>query len=374
LRFLGCALGLALAASGCMWSSGGDPIEGSTGGGPGGSGGSGGPGPVGGNPQLNTPWTNITGNLAGLASECGNLSFLSSRPGVDTLFVGIALKGVWANGAADQWTQIGQNTGSDPITNATNLFIYDPDHPETFWEVGYHAGFGVFKTTDNGSTFLKVGELSNSETMSVDFSDPGRKTMLAGTHERARAVYRSNDGGVTWTSVGDGLPEESGYSANVHVVDPSTYLVGTANGKNSGVFRTADGGMTWTQVYQTGVAGRILKASDGFLYWGLDNRAGVIKSGDGGATWTLVGGQGLVRSIVDELPDGRLGAFDNDAKRLLLSSDHGATWKVTASLPFNISGFVYSSFRKALVLWHGDCLDKVPTDAIMSTPFMADKP
>src|SRR6185295_10802358 len=98
------------------------------------------------------------------------------------------------------------------------------------------------------------------------------------------------------------------------------------------------------------ILGRVLKASDGMLYWSLDNGGGVIKSGDGGVTWTLVGGQQIVYSTIQELPDGRLGAFNNNGRAWLVSADHGTTWKVGASLPYDITSFIYSSFRKQLIV------------------------
>src|SRR5215510_14970547 len=95
-------------------------------------------------------WTNATANLAGLNSECGNMSFLSARPDRDMLIAGIALKGLWAmNAGATSWTQLGQGAGSAVITNRPSSITYDAAHPDTFWESGLYNGAGAYRTDDN---------------------------------------------------------------------------------------------------------------------------------------------------------------------------------------------------------------------------------
>src|SRR5579859_5959557 len=65
------------------------------------------------NDTTTTPWVAATANLAGLPSECGNMSLMSARPDRDMLIAGVAQQGLWAsqNGSA-AWTRLGQGTGS----------------------------------------------------------------------------------------------------------------------------------------------------------------------------------------------------------------------------------------------------------------------
>src|SRR4029079_8015651 len=151
-------------------------------------------------------WVNVTGNLANMASECGNLTMLSAVPGSDTIIAGVALKGLWANSSGNTWSHLGSGAGSDTITNRPSWITYDPLHPGVFWESGIYNGRGVFKTTDGGSTFRQLGSIAHNDYVSVDFGDPDRKTLLAGGHEQAQTVYRSTDGGQTWTNIGVTLP------------------------------------------------------------------------------------------------------------------------------------------------------------------------
>ena len=61
-----------------------------------------------------TPWVNATGKLlAGMVSDCGNMSYVSAKPDEDLLIAGIALDGLWSStdGGATwnpmgTWTQL----------------------------------------------------------------------------------------------------------------------------------------------------------------------------------------------------------------------------------------------------------------------------
>ena len=44
---------------------------------------------------LAAQWTNVTGDLAELPSECGNLCLLSVVPGQDKIIAGVAKRGLW---------------------------------------------------------------------------------------------------------------------------------------------------------------------------------------------------------------------------------------------------------------------------------------
>jgi len=328
----------------------------------------------GGSPNPNPGvWDNATANLAGMSSECGNLTLLSARPDVDMLIAGVAVRGLWSStdGAAS-WTQLGQGSGSDIITNRTSAIVYDPAHPGIFYESGIYGTSAVYKTTDSGTTFTRLGNIYHSDGVSIDFTDPLRRTLLAGGHEQGQKVYRSSDGGGTWTEVGAGLPADSGSSSIPLVMDAQTHLMGTYASDGAGVFRTTDRGVTWNQVYGGAVRSHPLVASDGAIYWLLDGSGGVIRTTDDGATWTPAGGAGATYARnggnILEISRGRLVTLG--ASSLVMSSDRGATWRTFgATLPFQPNGVAYSSFRKGFYIWHFDCTVSVPADAIMRMDF-----
>ena len=68
--------------------------------------------------SLCAQWVNVTGNLAGMPSECGNLSFMSVIPGKDRVIAGVAKHGLWQTvDGGETWTPLGQTAGSDAIVN-----------------------------------------------------------------------------------------------------------------------------------------------------------------------------------------------------------------------------------------------------------------
>jgi photosystem II stability/assembly factor-like uncharacterized protein len=305
------------------------------------------------------------------------MSYLSSRSDRDMLIAGVALQGLFASAdGASTWTKLGQGAGSTAVMNRPREIVYDPEHPDTFWEAGIYEGACAYRTTDNGATFVALGSIRHCDGFAVDFSDPQRKLLLAGGHEQANTIYRSLDGGMTWNNIGGPLPAGSGFSFPGHIVNAQTYLAGTWTG-NGGVFRTTDGGMSWSRVYMGGVF-RTMRAADRNLYWLLEGDRGIIRSTDEGATWTNGGGAGAIKGAASltELPDGRLVAIGGQS--LLVSTDHAATWRAFGpALPNSPNGVLYSRFRKALYVWRSSCAgpnDPVPADAVMRLDFDYQKP
>jgi hypothetical protein len=320
----------------------------------------------------NGAWVNVTGNLALKPSECGNLSYLSARPDADLIIASVALHGLWAlSPSSATWSPLGQGSGSAVITNRASSIVYDyPANPGTWYESGIYNGGAVYKTIDSGATWTQLGNIMHSDSVGIDFKDPYRKTLLAGGHEQITTLYRSTDSGATWTNIGANIPAGAGYSSNVVVIDFQTYLLGTYSGTNSGVFLTVDGGVNWSKVYSGGVVRSPLFAVfDHSIYWLLENSAGVIRSTDNGAHWTPTVGAGAVStssggSLV-EIAGGRIIAIGAD--HLVMSSDHGSTWRPFATLPYAPVGVVYSHLGKAFYIWHFTCAltgDPVPPDAI----------
>jgi photosystem II stability/assembly factor-like uncharacterized protein len=316
---------------------------------------------------LPAQWINVTANLADMPSECGNLCLLSVVPDQDRIIAGIAQRGLWqTTDGGVSWTPLGQGAGSDAIVNRPSRILYDPANAEVFWESGIYNKSGVYQTTNGGRTLQHLGNIRHNDCVSVDFSHPQRRTLLAGGHEQSRTVWKSMNGGQSWTNIGATLPEGTKFSSNPVILDASTYLVNASGwGKGTGgVFRTTDGGATWSQASALEANGAPLSASDGSIYWLLMYDRGLIRSTNQGQTWTQVCGSGVIKgSHLIELPDGKLSAVAG--KSIKVSSDHGASWtQVMEPTPVEPAGVIYVPARQAFYIWHWDCGNKVLTNAV----------
>jgi len=333
----------------------------------------------GGSDALPTPagWTNVTSNLANLSSECGNMASVFVKPDEDLLIAGVARLGLWGSrDGGGSWQPMTADAGAGNIINRPSSLVFDPQNSMKFWESGIYNGQGVFVTADDGATFAPLGNVTSNDLVSVDFSDPNRQTLLAGGHETSQKLFRSIDGGMTWTNVGAGLPAGS-YCTHPLIISGQVYLVGCAGGGGpSGVYTTTDAGGTWTQMTASGGSEAPLRASDSSIYWSSPNDRGLTRSTDNGLHWAdTVGANVISSSHPIELPDGRLATI-SAPHTIVISSDHGVSWTPVpgGALPYSDAvGLVYSQPRKAFYTWRLTCGFNgpvpVPADAIMRFAF-----
>jgi len=126
--------------------------------------------------------------------------------------------------------------------------------------VGAASG-GVWKSVNGGTTFKPVFDKESVQSIGSITIDPkNAKTIWVGTGETwarnstslGNGIYKSTDGGDNWTNMG---LQDSERIAKI-LVDPSNtnivYACATgklwSNGDQRGVYRTSDGGKTWTKV------------------------------------------------------------------------------------------------------------------------------
>ena len=308
--------------------------------------------------DLTGDWVDATDGLVGLPSECGNLSLVAARPDRDMLIVSVALQGLWASSdGSDNWLPLGSDTRSAKIGNRGSMIVFDPDNPDTFWESGIYNGGGVYRTDDNGVTFRQLGDLTHVDAVGVDLTDPLRNTLLATIHERPY-IYRSTDGGKTWTDISSTLPPDLGSATTALVLDAQTFLVGTSFGAGSKLLLSTDAGATRTVAYDAGVRGRpLVSKATGAISWLLERSNGIITSIDQGRSWSLVTVESeYVPTTPDlvELNDGSLASISNDA--VIISRDSGVSWTPIGSrMPITPMGMVFAPIRDALYVWHFDC-------------------
>jgi photosystem II stability/assembly factor-like uncharacterized protein len=299
-----------------------------------------------------------------MASECGNMSIVKAHPMVDEVIAGVAGNGLFVNlPGTDEWVPLGTGGGAQ-VKNRGAAIVFDPADPLRFWESGHYGSPGIVRTADGGQTFEGLGGIDHLDAMSVDLTDPERRTMLVGAHER-RELFRSTDGGDSFTNIADRLPADVGFLTQSLVLGPDIHLVGTFGAAQAGIYRTTDGGATWQLASDLDVYNPPLVASDGAMYWLTVGDGGVVRSTDGGISWTQVHRGGLEAGVV-ELPDGRLASIAES--ELVVSADQGATWASAggAKLPFaeDPAGITYSPGRNAVYVWRWDCSPVLPAGAI----------
>ena len=184
-----------------------------------------------------------------------------------------------------------------PFANLTALVV-DPSSPNVLYAATTDAG--VFKSTDGGAVWIGANQGIASTWVSALAINPGNPQILyAGTgssNTGGGAVYRTADGGNTWSAVDPGL-----YEVTQLAVDPLSPNTVYAVTDGSVTRRTADGGATWNTVPFSGdgiaslaldprtggnlYAYSILEAGAPFFGGGLP--AYLFHSADGGASWSV---------------------------------------------------------------------------------------
>jgi hypothetical protein len=322
-------------------------------------------------PARAATWVPATGNLANMASECGNLCHVFPVPNSYKVIAGVAGAGLWVTGnGGATWTKLG---GADSIIrNRPQQILYDPVNAGIFWEVGIYTAPGIVKTIDDGRTFNPVGGISHNDSLGIDFTDPRRLIMIATGHETNRKFYKSTNGGVSFAEIGGNFPEDANMTSACLLIDSRTYVVACYGwGKPGAIWRTADGGMNWTRVSdQTATAGgSVLRTTKGLLFCGSQNGNRLLKGSNDGASWSSIAAPGARRVSPIELPGGAIATLGKDG--IMISADDGATWKTVApGLPIppgggiTVGGLAYNAVAGAAYVWFWDCGNVVRPDAI----------
>lgn len=275
--------------------------------------------------KTETPKNNLANLISGLsfrsigpAVTSGRISDFAVVPGKpSTYYVATASGGVWkTTNRGTTWQPLFDGQGSYSI----GCITLEPNNPSTVWvgtgennnqrSVAY--GDGVYKSTDGGKTWQNMG-LKTSEHIANIVIDPQQPSTIyvaaygpLWKEGGERGVYKSTDGGKTWSCV-KSIDEFTG--CNALVMDPRdpkvlyaafhqrmrkvfTYIGG---GPSSGIYKTTDGGITWTKLeggFPGGELGRIgidvSPVNPDLIYAVVeakDGKGGIYRSTDRGASW-----------------------------------------------------------------------------------------
>ena len=214
-------------------------------------------------------WRNI-GN-ANLVGRISSIDALDSN--WEHVIVGSAAGGVFksTNGGV-QWQSIFDHYGAASIGDVK----INQQNPQIIWvgtgeECGRNSaawGDGVYKSTNGGQTFERVGleDTFNIGKIQLHPTNPDIVYVAAAGNIYApigrRGLFKTIDGGKTWTKLTEGLPNDPHTGAIDIVMDPKvadTLYVGfwqrvrfpwelRSGGPNSGIFKSTNGGKTWRQL------------------------------------------------------------------------------------------------------------------------------
>jgi photosystem II stability/assembly factor-like uncharacterized protein len=223
----------------------------------------------------------------GSATMSGRIAAVAGRPEADgkvTLFVGSASGGVWKS--EDGGTTFKPVFDKQDVQSIGALAL-DPTNKDVVWagtgeswtRNSVSLGDGVYKSTDGGETWTRMG-LNGVERITKIVVDPtdGNTVYVCApgplwSDSPNRGLYKTSDGGRTWSLVLAGTNLSTGCSAVA--MDPSNHnhlLAGTwdfrrkayefrsgGNGPDapsgSRMAESFDGGRTWTYLNATNRAG-----------------------------------------------------------------------------------------------------------------------
>jgi photosystem II stability/assembly factor-like uncharacterized protein len=296
-------------------------------------------------------WTPIfdrqdTGSIGALAVAPSdpNVVYVGSGEGLrrpdlstgDGIYVSRDAGATWQHGGLRDGQQI-QQIAVDP-RDPKRLFVAVVGHP-----FGPNAERGLYRSIDGGFTFARVlgddsGDVgavavtidsAHPDTMYAALwasrNGPWNLTQVYALYDRG-GLFKSTDGGTTWTKSTAGLPALVGrIGITISPADPTRLYALVEKVDGCGVFRSNDAGATWTQ---TNDEERVCGRTEDFAGITADPHdrdevysanTTTYRSRDGGTTWVGIkgapGGDDYHTVWIDP----------NDSNTIALGVDQGAT-------------------------------------------------
>ncbi len=247
-------------------------------------------------------------------------------------------------------------------TQHISRILVHPDDPDTILVGAQGALYsrseerGIYKSTDGGETWKKVlyvNDRTGGVELSMDATNSRIIYAAMWEHQRlpwkvisggpGSGLYKSTDGGETWTPLTEGLPKEMGKMAIA--VSPSNpqkvyALIESDTEKDvGGLFVSNDGGKKWSMVSGDN---RLTQRAWYYIEVFVDPRdenmvyvlsAPALRSKDGGKTWEqITGTHGDFHDLWINPDDPKNLVIANDGGAAI-SFNRGETWTTQSTMP-----------------------------------------
>ncbi len=308
-------------------------------------------------------WSNISDGQITVGSM-GDMDVANSDPNI--IYVGTGSdgyrsnvsigKGVWKSADAGKtWKHVGLKE----VGNIGGVRVH-PSNPDVAFVAAIGDPFrptnarGIYRTTDGGATWARTLYVSDSTgAVDVEFHPGDPNTLYAAMWRAERkpwtiisgamegGIYKSTDGGATWTKLGNGLPNGLVGKANIAVsrANPSRVYVLIEAKPGMGLYRSDDAGASFTMVsnnpqlstrsfYYTTITADPTNAD--VVYAGAE---GYFKSTDGGRSWqTMRTPHGDNHDLWINPTNGQIMIQANDGG-VNVSLNGGRTWSTQYNQP-----------------------------------------
>jgi photosystem II stability/assembly factor-like uncharacterized protein len=259
--------------------------------------------------------------FTGPAPWAGRVTAIATHPtDANTAYIGAAIGGVWktVNGGST-WTPLFDNQASLAIgsiavsaTNPQEIFVGTGEANSVSFDTSdSYYGAGVYVSTNGGASWTHVAEPrfdgchigaiqvspSNASVIDVAAASNGGRAGPGIAGQCVPGIYRSVDGGATWTVALNTVTDKE-YPALDFAVDPSAPTIWYAGLEFAGVYRSLDSGATWSRL-TTGLpavasVGRVVVSAAGStgVYAAIATPEsalqGVYASANSGTSWSQV--------------------------------------------------------------------------------------
>ncbi len=299
-------------------------------------------------------WRNIGPYRAGRTRA---LAGVPSQPNV--FYIGGVDSGVWKS---DDYGETWEPIFDDQPTGSIGAIAVADSDPNIIY-VGCGEGLprpdlaigdGMYKSTDAGKTWKHLGlrDAQQIPAVAIDPKDPNKVFVAVLGHPYGangeRGIYRSTDGGATFTKV---LGRDDDTGGNDVEIDPTNSNIvfaslwstrqgpwedGNTYNKVGGLYKSTDGGTTWNPVTKglpedVGQVDVTISASNPKRMYAsvasLRGGVAIMRSDDGGDSWT--------RATTDARPASRIGGGDLPVPKVdpknpdVLYMTSTVTWRTT---------------------------------------------